>query len=75
MKGILMEPGTPEWKEEPEPAYFTQDRVKTQSLQVLTKHVAWAHLLMAVMEVQEKRTPVLQVLSSLLLAKQLLAFP
>ena len=28
---------TPEWKEQPEAAYFTQERVKAQSLQVLNK--------------------------------------
>ena len=37
--------------------------------------LAWAYLLMAVVEVQEKRTPIWQVLSFLLLVKQLLAFP
>jgi len=53
MKGILMEPGTPEWKEEPEPAYFTQDRVKTQSLQVLTKHACETISLLALPELND----------------------
>lgn len=53
MKGMLMEPGTPEWKEEPEAAYFAQDRVKAQSLQVLTKHACEAISLLALPELND----------------------